>query len=392
MSKLGENKLREHKLGTYFLLVVSLLFASSTFGLNTSENQWPPTKIEDTDHLQMLIWDDVVEKYQFSGLAQYYNNVDYYLFENDVLQEIDEHVTIELSAKQWFIVVGRFNVLLVQAEGLIVRKSDSLIMTENTEILSRLSSTVKILSKPELEKLSPAFDILRYHHLWFGFAEIAKLVEAVLVFIQTKLIGNWGLVLFVFAILVKLILLPLSIFTAKLQRRVSEVQSKLAPKLKDIKSNYDGEEAHNLLMAAHKELGVSPFYSLKPLVGPLVQIPILIGIFNALGEMPHFQESTFFWIQNLAYPDSVGSLPISIPMFGLDVSLLPGLMTAVTIISTVLFSNSKASEEELSKQKRNLYLMAAAFFLLFYPFPAVMVLYWTYSNILHIAQQKVVKI
>jgi len=380
------------KISVLLVLCLSLSIELMAFGSEIAFDQTRLSSVTDADHLQMLVWDKVHEKYQFSGLAQYYNNVDYYLFEKDVLQEIDERVTIELSAKQWFVAVGRFNVLLVQAEGLIVYKSNSLIMTENTEVLSRLSSTVKILSKPELGKLSPAFDILRYHHLWFGFAEIAKLVEAVLVFIQTKFIGNWGLVLFVFAILVKLILLPLSIFTAKLQRRVSEVQSKLAPKLQEIKLNYDGEEAHNLLMAAHKELGVSPFYTLKPLIGPLVQIPILIGIFNALGEMPHFQESPFLWIQNLAYPDSVGSLPISIPMFGLDVSLLPGLMTAVTIVSTVLFTNSKASEEELSKQKRNLYLMAAAFFLLFYPFPAVMVLYWTYSNILHIAQQKVVKI
>lgn len=398
--------------------IISLLLVSPALASPSNEIQWPPSKIEDPDHLQMLIWDGVVEKYQFSGLAQYYNNVDFYLFENEQLLEMDEQFTTVLSANQWFIAVGRFNVLLVQAEGLIIHKSDALIMTENTAALSHPSSVIRIVSKSgrsvhnqsihnqsvdnqsaiggELKELSgtldPLLEKLRYHHLWIGFAQIAKWVEAILIFIQTEVIGVWGVVLFIFAILVKLILLPLSILTARFQRDVSEVQSKLAPKLKDIKSKYDGEEAHNLIMAAHKALGVSPFYTLKPLIGPLVQIPILIATFNALGEMPQFQGSTFLWIQDLAYPDSVGYLPFSIPLLGQDISLLPGIMTAVTLISTMLFSNSRATADELFKQKRNLYLMAAAFFLLFYPFPAAMVLYWTYSNALHIAQQKVIKI
>jgi membrane protein insertase Oxa1/YidC/SpoIIIJ len=47
---------------------------------------------------------------------------------------------------------------------------------------------------------------------------------------------------------------------------------------------------------------------------------------------------------------------------------------------------------ELKRQKRNLYLMAAAFLVFFYPFPAVMVMYWMLANILQTIQQKVIKI
>ena len=52
----------------------------------------------------------------------------------------------------------------------------------------------------------------------------------------------------------------------RFQRRVSQVQAQLAPQLAEIKANYDGEEAHNRLMAAHKSLGVLPFYTLKPML------------------------------------------------------------------------------------------------------------------------------
>jgi len=69
--------------------------------------------------------------------------------------------------------------------------------------------------------------------------------------------------------------------------------------------------------------------------------------------------------------------------------LLPLLMTLVTIVSALLFQDRHAPAEELKRQKRNLYLMALAFFVLFYPFPAAMVLYWTLSNALQIVQQQV---
>ena len=180
--------------------------------------------------------------------------------------------------------------------------------------------------------------------------------------------------------------------TVHFQRRVSKVQAQLAPRLADIKANYDGEDAHNRLMAAHKELGVSPFYTLKPMLGSLIQIPILIAVFNAFGEMPQLGGQSFLWIENLAYPDSIGHLPFAIPMFGANISLLPFIMTAVTLFSTIIFSNRHAPEAEVNRQKRNLYFMAGAFFVLFYPFPAAMVLYWTLANILQTIQQQVIRI
>ena len=67
-------------------------------------------------------------------------------------------------------------------------------------------------------------------------------------------------------------------------------------------------------------------------------------------------------------------------------------MTIITIYSTIIFQNKHAPVAEVKKQKRNLYFMAFAFFVLFYPFPAAMVLYWTLANILQFIQQKYVEI
>ena len=192
--------------------------------------------------------------------------------------------------------------------------------------------------------------------------------------------------------MLKILLLPVGIFTTNIQREVSQIQTQLAPRLAEIKASYDGEEAHNLLMAAHKELGVSPLYTLKPMLGTFIQVPIWIAVFNALGEMPQLDGQSFLWIDNLAFPDTVGQLPSAIPLLGDKISLLPFLMTVVTVGSTVLFKNRHATAIEMKRQRRNLYLMAVAFFVLFYPFPAAMVLYWTLANVFYAIQQQVIKI
>jgi len=185
---------------------------------------------------------------------------------------------------------------------------------------------------------------------------------------------------------------PKGVMTVRFQRRASKVQTLLEPQLASIKTNYDGEEAHNRLIAAHKEAGVSPFFTLKPVLGSLVQVPILVAVFNALGEMPQLDAHSFLWIESLAYPDTLGHLSFGVPMFGDTISLLPFIMTAVTLCSTIIYRNRHSTKLAIKRQKRNLYLMAAGFFILFYPFPSAMVLYWALANILQTIQQQIIKI
>jgi len=170
---------------------------------------------------------------------------------------------------------------------------------------------------------------------------------------------------------------------------VAKFQSLLEPKLTEIKANFKGEDAHNRIMAAHKELGISPMFTLKPLLATLIQIPVLIAVFNALGEMPQIMGNSFLWIGDLSFPDSVAQFSVTLPLFGSSLNLLPILMTLVSVTSTLLFRNRGAPSSEVKRQKRNLFFMSAAFFVLFYPFPASMVLYWTASNALHIVQQRI---
>ena len=182
-------------------------------------------------------------------------------------------------------------------------------------------------------------------------AFLSEIVEIALIFIFNNIFNNWGLVLIFFVFFIKVLLFPISYITLKLQNKVDRVKMKLTPKLKKIKTNYDGENAHNRIIEAYKDLGVSPFFELKPMFGLIIQIPILIAIFNALGEMSQFQGISFLWIKDLSYPDTIINLPFSIFFLGNGINLFPFIMVIISIYSGVIFQNKYMSHQELKKRK-----------------------------------------
>ena len=118
----------------------------------------------------------------------------------------------------------------------------------------------------------------------------------------------------------------------------------------------------------------------------------LIAIFNILGELDLILGHSFLWIQDLAYPDGIFHFKTYIPLIGNSINLLPILMILLTIFATLLQKNNIISVKSLRKQKLKLYFIGFGIFLLFYPFPSGMVLYWTSASIWQLIQQRIIRI
>lgn len=281
-----------------------------------------------------------------------------------------------------------------------------LLSTENGHVdLSSEAVTVSwpVGTKPDLQILTgypdtsarpvsgqPDFRALQYAHLPRWMRVLCRFVEAI--YKGTASLGlGWGWSLLIFAVLIKILLFPASILTTRLQAQANRHKSALEPIFKNIKEKYNGETAHKKTMAAYKERGITPYYSLKPLLATMITLPILIAIFNMLGEVRPLKDASFLWIESLAYPDRMATLSFSLPFFGADINLLPFIMTGVTFYSAFSLRSETASRLELRRQKRNLYLMGVAFFIIFYPFPSGMVLYWTLSTALQFVVNRVYK-
>lgn len=332
----------------------------------------------------------IIDDYPFFGLAEYYNQVEFYVFQNDKLSRAEPSQDYLLNETDWFLARGRFKVFALRHEGALVKVSDASFSVTWPNAVPE-GQVAAVVPRNDLESLAPELGPLSYTHLGF-LGPVAQSMEDAIVWLQTHGVKNWGLAVLLFGTLIKFFLLPVGIASVRLQRRVSKVNAKLLPRLARIKADFKGEEAHNKIMAAHQELGVTPFFTLKPLSTSLIHVPVLVAISSVLGIMPDLAGKSFLWIEDLAYPDALLTLPFSIPLLGDKLSLLPFLMTLVTILCTIYFQDRHATPQQLRAQKKKLYLMSVGFFVLFYPFPAALVLYWTFANMLHSIQQYYVRI
>lgn len=197
-------------------------------------------------------------------------------------------------------------------------------------------------------------------------------------------VGSEGLAIVLLSLAVKLILYPLTHIADRWQAEVNRAQSRLQPRLAEIRRRFRGEEAHKRTLQAYREEGVHPLYTFKSLAGFAIQVPMFIAAFDMLAGNFALDGVGFLWIADLAAPDRLAQLPFTLPFFGSDLNLLPFLMTAVSILAAVIQQEASLNAELQARQRRNLYLMALAFFLLFYTFPAGMVLYWTANNVWHL--------
>ena len=134
---------------------------------------------------------------------------------------------------------------------------------------------------------------------------------------------------------------------------------------------------------------LSPFAGLKPLGIVLIQLPILIALFQVLGTAEALRDARFLWIGSLAQPDKLFSFGFNIPLLGSYFNLLPFLMSGFTLLSFKLAPAPTAEKKEQGMQNLFLVAMTLMFFFLFYSFPSGMVLYWTFANIFHIVQYQV---
>ena len=234
-----------------------------------------------------------------------------------------------------------------------------------------------------LKQADASLPRLMYAGLWFWLRWICLGLFHLLAGLKL-LIPSWGLAIMAMSLTVNILMLPLSRIADRFQQQVNETEARLAPELLRIKQNFKGEEQAAKILALYKTERVHPLYSLKSLVGVAVVIPVFIGAFDMLAENIHLLNTSFLWISDLSHPDDLFQLPFRLPFFGSEFNLLPFLMTGLSFIASMLHKPLALNDELRRKQVRNMVLLAAAFFVLFYTFPAGMVLYWTTNNLISV--------
>lgn len=203
------------------------------------------------------------------------------------------------------------------------------------------------------------------------------------------LIPNWGWAIIFLALIVRILLYPLAKKAMNSQQQFINAQKLMLPELSEIKKNFKGGEQSERILQLYKKHNVSPFAGLKPLFVVLIQLPILIALYHVLGSAYELRDAGFLWIDTLAEPDRLFSFGFNIPYLGSYFNILPVLMAVFTLLSFKLAPAPTAEKKEQGVQNLFLIAMTLMFFFLFYSFPAGMVLYWTFANVFHIVQYRI---
>jgi YidC/Oxa1 family membrane protein insertase len=215
---------------------------------------------------------------------------------------------------------------------------------------------------------------------WFYF--VTKPLFYVLEFLL-HLLGNLGLAILVLTVFVKLLLYPFANKSFKSMARMKTLQ----PEMERIKQRYghDKIKMNQELMAFYQKQKINPASGCLPM---LIQAPIFFCLYKVFFVTIEMRHAPFFgWIHDLSAPDPTsifnlfGLLPFTPPSF-LMIGALPLFMGATMILQQRM--NPQPTDPA---QAKVMMLMPIMFTFLFASFPAGLVLYWAWSNLLTIAQQ-----
>jgi len=175
---------------------------------------------------------------------------------------------------------------------------------------------------------------------------------------------NYGIAIIILTTIIKIIFWPLGNLSYKSMNEMKKLQ----PKIEALKEKYKNDQSKigQETMALYREHKVNPFSGCLPM---LIQIPVFFGLYKALMYSIELRQSPFFfWIQDLSAPD-------------------PYYITPIIMGATQFISQKMTPAMGDPMQQKIMLLMPVIFTFFFLNFPAGLVIYWLFNNILQIGQQ-----
>ena len=178
------------------------------------------------------------------------------------------------------------------------------------------------------------------------------------------LVKNWGWAIILLTFIIKMIFFPLQAFAYKSMAKMKTV----GPKMKELQEKYGNDrlKLNQATMELYKTEKINPMGSCLPI---FLQIPVFISLYYVLLASVEFRNSPWLgWIHDLAAPD---------PYY-----ILPVILAITSFVQTKL---NPAPPDPI--QAKMMTIMPLVFSIMFFFFPAGLVLYWLANNIFSIAQQ-----
>ena len=192
---------------------------------------------------------------------------------------------------------------------------------------------------------------------------------------------NYGIIILILTILLKLVLTPLTWKAIK----SGAFMKVLKPEIDELKVKYkdDTQKISAEQMKIYQKAGVSPFGGCLPM---LLQMPILLSMYYFFPNSIELRQQPFLWATDLSSYDSI--VNFATPILGQDhISLFTILMTLTSILSAVYNQNQSGMANQQPGMQYMPYIMPVMLMFMFNSFPAALTYYYLLQNVLTVAQQ-----
>lgn len=200
---------------------------------------------------------------------------------------------------------------------------------------------------------------------------------------------NYGIIILVLTILLKIILFPIAYKTylSSAKMRV------LKPEVEEITKKYpkkeDALKKQQATMDLYKRAGINPMAGCIPM---LLQLPILIAMFRFFPSSIELRQQSFLWASDLSSYDSIWNMPFTIPFYGDHVSLFTLLMTISTILYTKMSNDMMATgSQQMPGMKTMMYIMPIMFLGFFNSYSSGLSYYYLLANLFTFAQMYLIR-
>ena len=195
-----------------------------------------------------------------------------------------------------------------------------------------------------------------------------------------KFISNYGLIILLLTLIIKLVIMPLTIKSYKSSAKMQAVK----PEIDKINAKYPNEKdamkKQQATMDLYQKAGISPMGGCLPM---LLQFPILFAMFRFFPASIELRQQKFLWADDLSAYDSIWDFGVNIPLLGDHLSLFALLMAATMFIYSKMTSGQMSDDPNMAGMKfMSLYMMPIMMFFICNNLSAALSYYYLLSNLI----------
>jgi YidC/Oxa1 family membrane protein insertase len=208
-----------------------------------------------------------------------------------------------------------------------------------------------------------------------------------------KSISNYGIIILLLTLIIKIFLLPLTFRSYVSQAKMRVVKPMVDEAIANIPKD-KAMERQQKTMEIYKRVGVSPLGGCLPM---LLQMPILFAMFRFFPTSIELRQQGFLWATDLSTYDSIFSWspdwwPFLTRIYGSHISLFTILMTVTTLITMKTSGSAQMGDSQMPGMKTMMYIMPVTFMFFLNKFSAALTYYYFLANMITFGQNYLFKL